>query len=115
MENVEKFIPKNITEKAPEKAPEKDLPESEEKLPPNVKIVETEKAKFRIAYGKHITERKPEELGKADALMLESSSFDYTLSKELVEKEFNRDIGLKEEIQYRKIIKRAEEEKGQFF
>lgn len=93
--------------------PEKELLESEEKLPPNVKVVETEKAKFRIAYGVHTVEQKPEDLGEVDALMLESGSFDYTSSKERVENLFADKI--RHYAQYRKIIKRAEKKEKPIF
>lgn len=102
MKSIEKFIPKE------EKFEEK------EKLPPNVVMVETPEAKFRIAYGTHSTEQKPEELGKPDALMLESLGLiDYTSSKKLVEEEFDKKV--RESIQYRKIIKRAEEKEKPIF
>lgn len=112
MEKIENLFRRRAVEKTPKKAPEKEMSENEEELPPNVKIVETEKTKFRIAHGKHNVEQKPEDLGKADALMLEGI-FDYTLSKELVEKEFNGD--LKEKIQYKEMIKTAEKKRAPIF
>lgn len=109
MENVEKFISK--------KAQEKETPESEEKLPPNVKVVDTEKGKFRIAYGVHPSfgffnvEMKPEELGNADALVPELADFDYTSRKELVEERFNKSHCFSEyDLQYGKLIKKVKKE-----
>lgn len=100
MEKIEKFIPR-------------ERPESKEELPSNV-VVETPEAKFRIAYGLHPVEMKPEVLGKSDALMIETGVvFNYTLPKKLVEKNFNRDI--RRSTQYGKIIEKAEREEKPIF
>ncbi len=107
MENREKFVP--------QKAPEKQPPESKEELPPNVVVVETPEAKFRIGYnGPHFLfeygDNLVGDLEKVDALILELMGFDYTLPKDVVEENFKK---IKENelliSQYGKIIKKAEE------
>ncbi len=83
-----------------------------------MKIVETDKGKFRIAYGASFTERKPEELGKADVWAPETSGLvDYTLTKELVEEKFYK-ISRKDKpfsTDHRKIFEKTEEGKKPIF
>ncbi len=96
----------------------KEIPGVQEKLLPNVVLVETGKAKFRIAYGSHDIERKSEELSKADVWLPETGGrIDYALSKELVEENFNNILKKKEPFltEYKKIFEKAEREKVPIF
>lgn len=117
MEKWRDLFRRKASEKASKKS-EKEIPKSEEELPPNVKLVETEKGKFRIAYGTHFTERNPEELGKSVAWLPETATrIDYTEPKELVEKNFNTVLKKREPFstEYRKTFKEAERKRTPIF
>lgn len=57
-------------------------------LPPNVVIIERPEARYRIIYGRHDTGQKVEDVGNADALVLEYVSRDYSTGDK-AEKTFN--------------------------
>jgi len=59
--------------------------DDKEQLPENVVMMETPEGKFRIMYGYHDMPQRPEELGAADALALETGGEDYS-QKEVAEK-----------------------------
>ncbi len=99
------------SKKRPVETVEKKEKLPEEELPPNVKEIETQNAKIRIAYERHDgIERKPEELGdNYDAWVPEIMGIDYTLSKKIVERDFNK-IFRKKIPEYRKIFEKIEKE-----
>lgn len=84
--------------------------ETNKELPPNVVVVETPEARFRIIYGAHTTEQDPRDLGNSDALILESGSYNY-----LDENPVSVMRQLAENEQYKKISQTAKEKERPIF
>lgn len=85
--------------------------DEKEGLPKNVVLIETPQAKFRIAYGYHVSEQNPADVEMSEAIALETGGESYATPEE-AEETFRRAV---DSIQYRKIITQAKEKKKPIF
>ncbi len=87
-------------------------PDKEKELTEATVLIEKPEAKYRIIYGYHGTEQKPEDLGKAEALVLESGFGNYSTPQEaeFLFKEIQKNIK-----QYERLIEKAAKEKKPIF
>ncbi|QQG46485.1 MAG: hypothetical protein HYY55_01420 [Candidatus Niyogibacteria bacterium] len=86
-------------------------PDIKEGLTENAVLIESPEAKFRIVYGVHTVPQKPEDIGKADAVFLETIG-DYSTP---VRAENTMNSWARHFVQYRPVIERIEKEKRPVF
>lgn len=85
--------------------------EQKERIPKNVVIIERPEARYRIIYGLHETPQKAEDVGNADALVLEWGVGDYSTGNQ-AEKTFLQMASYK---QYQHLIGRLEKREKPIF